>query len=51
MYFQSMQMMHMEAINICDSNIKERIKEAWQGDEHFKYVRGFLDQEPKGPMG
>lgn len=38
----------MATINICESVLEERIKDALHGGEHFKYVSGCLEQELKG---
>lgn len=43
--------MHITSLNVCESDLKERIKHALLGDEHFKYVSGCLEQEPKRPIG
>jgi hypothetical protein len=41
-----MQVIHMEAISTCESDLKIRIKESLHDDEHFIQIRNSLQQEP-----
>jgi hypothetical protein len=45
---RSMQVIHLEAISTCESDIKERVKSAQETYEFFKIVKAYLEKEPTG---
>jgi hypothetical protein len=45
---QRMQTIHLATTSVCESDIKHRIINSLQGDEHFKLIKEGLEKEPKG---
>jgi hypothetical protein len=45
---RSMQTIHLATTSVCESDIKHRIINSLQGDEHFKSIKEGLEKEPRG---
>jgi hypothetical protein len=45
---RSMKTIHLAAVSTCETNIKERVKNAQETDTFFQTVTSYLEQEPTG---
>jgi hypothetical protein len=45
---RSMKLIHLAAVRVCESYIKERVKGAQEEDEFFKTMKSYLEKEPTG---
>jgi hypothetical protein len=43
-----MKLIHLVDVSTCESDIKERVKNAQETDVFFKTVKSYLQQEPTG---
>jgi hypothetical protein len=46
----SMKNIHLEAVRTCETNVKERVRNAQETDTFFQTVTSYLEQEPTGIM-
>ena len=45
---RSMKTIHLEAVSTCETNVKERVRNAQETDTFFQTVTSYLEQEPTG---
>jgi hypothetical protein len=45
---RSMKTIHLAAVSTCETNVKERVKNAQETDTFFQTVTSYLEQEPTG---
>jgi hypothetical protein len=45
---RTMKVIHLVAVSICETNFKERVKNAQETDAVFKTIKLYLEQEPIG---
>jgi hypothetical protein len=45
---RSMQTIHLAVANVCESDIRNIIKNSLQGDEPFNFIKESLEKEPRG---
>ena len=45
---KSMKTIHLAAVSTCETNVKERVKNAQETDTFFQIVTSYLEQEPTG---
>jgi hypothetical protein len=45
---RSMKIIHLAAVSTCETNVKERVRNAQETDTFFQTVTSYLEQEPTG---
>jgi hypothetical protein len=45
---RSMKTIHLAAVSTCETNVKERVKNAQETDTFFQTMTSYLEQEPTG---